>query len=294
MTTLGIDIGGTKILAVRVDGTGRVTGRRRVPTPSGGRAAVLDAVVRLVTPFRDSDPAVGAMGIGFPGLVEQDQRRIRSSVILPGFEEFDLASWAEEACGFSCGIDNDVNHAARAELSLREPPDESFLLITVGTGIGGAIVWNGSLWRGAGGFAGEVGHISVDRRGPRCTCGRRGCLGVLASGSALRHRVAQPPERWPEVWENGDPDFQEAVRETAELLGEGLANAINLMSFPKVIVGGALADFGERYLDWVRCSVRNHAFDEIAALVPIEAARAGYDAGAIGAALFAREISADR
>ncbi|HEX4275966.1 MAG TPA: ROK family protein [Bryobacteraceae bacterium] len=278
---VGIDVGGTKVLIHVVDAQGRLIGEDRRPSsratgPRDLLALIEDAVdgARRVAP-------VGAVGVGFPGLTDVDRGVVLSSVILDGWRDVPLACLLGERLGIPCAVDNDVNNAARAELAQRGEDGRDMLFITVGSGVGGALVLAGKLWTGASGLAGEIGHIAVDTDGPRCLCGRIGCAGPRASGQAIAQRLADA----------ANIDAWSIVGETAVLLGRAIASALNLLNLPLVVVGGGVADLGDRYLALIERAVRAEAFPEIAAACRIEPARAGYEAGATGAALLALQRS---
>jgi glucokinase len=159
----------------------------------------------------------------------------------------------------------------------------------VGTGIGGAIAIDGELYRGPGGLAGEIGNTTIDHAGETCWCGRRGCLNTLASGSAIAAQLTDG-NSLAECWRKGDPAAIRAVERSAHWLGVGLANAINLLNPTLIIIGGGVAELGSCYLDSVEKAARREAFFEAASHCRFELARAGYEAGAIGAGIMAREL----
>jgi glucokinase len=285
MRAAGFDLGGSKLLACLIDEDGRVLGRTvrttgRGTGPTAARRLMTDAAAEL----RDGFGSFDAAGIGFPGQADFTRGMARASVMLDGWREVSLAEEMREALQVPCVVDNDVNAAAVAELKQREQeaPD-SMLFVAVGTGIGGAVVLNNRLWRGHTGVAGEIGNVTIDRHGPECWCGRRGCLNVFASGDAIERELdpGLPPAdrmRW------GDPRVDWVLLQAAEALGIGLANALNLLNPALVVLGGGVAQLGMRWLDAVAGKARAEAFPE-AGQCRFELARAGYEAGAVGAAL---------
>ncbi|HWF10063.1 MAG TPA: ROK family protein [Bryobacteraceae bacterium] len=276
---IGIDVGGSKVLVHVVDVHGRLIREdRRSSVRTTGPADLLALIEDAVDRARAVTP-IAALGIGFPGLTNVDRGVVLSSVILDGWRDVPLASLLAERLGIPCAVDNDVNNAARAELARRGDNGRDMLFITVGSGVGGALVLSGKLWTGASGLAGEIGHIAVDTDGPRCLCGRIGCAGPRASGLAIAERLASA----------GSADSWSVVAESTVLLGRAIASALNLLNLPLVVVGGGVAGLGDKYLALIERTVRAEAFPEIAAACRIEPARAGYEAGAAGAALLARE-----
>lgn len=299
MATVGLDLGGTKILALCVADDGAVLARarrdtgRNTPPP---RALAL--VGELVATLRaEAGAEVTAIGVGFPGLVDAPRGVARSSVMLDGWSEVPFAAAVRDATGLPCVIDNDVNAAAVAELHLRQRvgedvglPDDLMLLAAVGTGIGGALIVGGRLWRGRSGAAGELGNTSIDRHGATCQCRRRGCLNTSASGEAME-RAWGGPGLLRDAWRAGDARAAEVVRAGARALGCGLANAVHLLAPTLVVLGGGVAEYGEVWRAEVEAAVRAETFPEAIEACRVELARAGYDAGALGAARLAAEIA---
>jgi glucokinase len=282
MRTIGLDLGGSKLLACLIDEEGqllghaiRATGRHTGPSEACRLIGEASGEVRLR--FGQFDSA----GVGFPGQVDFPRGTVSGSVMLDGWLDVPLADLVAEKLGVPCVVDNDVNCAAVAELKQRaeEPPD-SMLFVAVGTGIGGAITLGNRLWRGHTGVAGEIGNVTIDRHGPRCWCGRRGCLNTFASGAAIEQQM-----------ESGNSQLTAVVERAAEALGIGLANALNLLNPALVVLGGGVAQLGEPWLEVVARTAREEAFPE-AGRCRFELARAGYEAGAVGAALLARDCLA--
>jgi glucokinase len=257
MMRLGLDLGGTKLLAALVDPRGGIVRTARCAT---GRDTDPDRALALIdTLVAELDAPFSACGLGFPGAVRDGVAL--SSVMLDGWQNVPFAARLQAHLKVPCTIDNDVNTAALAEQQIRGADD--FLFVSVGTGVGGAWVLNGRLRRGAHGIAGEIGHLSVDwRNGPACGCGWRGCVGVFAGGEAAE--------------KHGEPALQ------IDALAAGIASAINLVDPAWVFLGGGCMTDPDR-VEAVARQVRAFTFSE--AGTRIEPARAGYTAGALGAAL---------
>jgi predicted NBD/HSP70 family sugar kinase len=207
---------------------------------------------------------------------------------LPHCGQLDPASLIQERLGRPCAVDNDVNNAARAEVSLRGGDDLSMLFVSVGTGIGGAIVLHGRLWRGATNMAGEIGHVGVAQGGLRCLCGRRGCVGTLASGAAIERQLGRPVGTLAAVMTAPSPVVTNAVARACRILGGAIASTLNLLNLPLVTIGGGLADI-PGFVSAVAEAARGQAMPEIGAACRFECARAGQTAGAVGAALLVRD-----
>jgi len=300
---VGIDVGGTKVLAVSGDGAREL----RLPTPRGG-PLVIDAVCEIVQELGPGD----AVGVGIAGLVDRTGV-LRVGPNLPGIIDFPFKSELESRLGVPVAVDNDATTAMWAELRIGAARGATeVVLVTLGTGIGGGQVTGGLLQRGAHGFAGEPGHMVVDPRGPQCPCGRRGCWERFASGSGLGRlaRDAAFAGRATRVVElaGGDPESvrgehvtlaaREGDRGAAAVLREfgwwvalGIANLVNVLDPEVVVVGGGLAEAGELLLSPVRERFAELVLaPEHRPAVRIVAAELGERAGAIGAGLLAEEL----
>lgn len=294
---LGIDVGGTKCLALVVDDEGDVIDRRRVATPRGSTelAAVL---VDLVTSFDQQPAAWRSIGLGVPGLVTPDGV-IVSSPNLPGIENFGVGEVVSERLGRIVPVDNDANCAARAEwrVGAARGVDEA-LIVTLGTGIGGGVVTGGRLVRGAHGFAGEIGHMVVAVGGRTCACGRRGCWEQYASGTALRRLAAEARERGAEWTSSGDDAVD--VRRAAEAgdrsaraiidsfgdwIALGVATLCHVFDPEVIVIGGGVAHRADVVRDAVERHIGDHLYASHVRKSPdVRLARFGEDAGALGAA----------
>jgi glucokinase len=305
--SVGVDVGGTKILAIAVDESGRRIGNEvRRPTPQGADA-LFDAMVGVVSEVRASTGDIDAVGVGVPGLVDRNGR-LAVGPNLPGIADLSIRDELQARLNVSVAVDNDATCATWAEVKLgaAKGSDEAFM-VTLGTGIGGGVVTHGVLQRGANGFAGEPGHMVVDPKGPPCPCGRRGCWERFASGSGLGRLAREAAEsgkgrRFLE-FAGGDPEGVRGEHVTrAALEGDadalavfkefgwwaalGIANLVNLLDPEIVVVGGGLIGAGDIVLDPIR-----EAFPLLVLAaerrppVAIVPAQLGNDAGAIGAAL---------
>jgi glucokinase len=290
---------------VAVDGTGTVVAEHRVPTPVG-EAAILDTLVAVGEAL---GPAP-ALGIGVPGLVTVDGV-LALAPNLAGVEGLDVAGALRARFpGTVVRVDNDATCAGWAEAMVGAARGCAHaVLATLGTGIGGGIVANGQVVRGAHGFAGEVGHMVVDPHGPPCPCGQRGCWERFASGSGLgrlgREAAAARPggrmaalaggdpeavrgEHVTAAAAEGDADGREVMERFAWWVALGLVNLANAFDPEVIVLGGGMVEAGDVLLGPVRA-----AYDGLVMggrrrpPVRIEAAALGEHAGAIGAALLA-------
>jgi glucokinase len=304
---IGVDVGGTKILALQLRADDTIAAEARTSTPQGGEA-VLDAIAQVVTNLA----AVSAVGVGAPGLVDH-AGVLRFAPNLPHVVGLPVRDGLEQRLpGVVVTVDNDATCAGWAERVLGAGQGSGdLLLVTLGTGIGGALVANGSLVRGSNRFAGEIGHMVVDTHGPPCPCGKRGCWERYASGSGLGRlgREAAEAGQAPRIVElaggdpvavrgehvtaaavEGDADALQVVGTFAWWVGLGLANLANVLDPECIVLGGGLVAAGGLFLEPVR-----NAFVELVEAaeyrpnIRIVLAELGQRAGAVGAALLARE-----
>ena len=312
--TVGVDVGGTKVLAGVVDSTGRVLRKLRRQTPSTDAAAVEDTIVDLVAQFSSSFP-VAAVGIGAAGFVDASRSTVLFSPHL-AWQEEPLRAKVGSRVHLPVVVDNDANVSALAECHFGAGRGHRIVLcVTLGTGIGGAVVIDGRVFRGANGMAGEFGHIQMVPGGYRCECGNRGCWEQYASGNALvreaREMIAASSPManalreltggdpaalsGPLVTEaarNGDPLARAMLGEIGSWLGVGLAGMTAAFDPSCIIVGGGVSEAGELLLDSTREAFRRTLTGRgLRPEPPILPAALGADAGFIGAADMARSAA---
>ncbi|WP_436410270.1 ROK family protein [Microbacterium thalli] len=287
---IGVDVGGTKILGVAVDETGRETASVRRPT-GWGPDAVADGIAVVIDELAASAGSV-SVGIGVPGQILPGSGVVEHALNL-GIERSDLAAAVAGRTGIRPAIDNDVRCAAVGARALL-PALGSLAYLNLGTGIAAGIVDAAGPRRGARGAAGEIGHVSIDPAGPSCRCGQRGCIEALAGGGAVAQRWGRPadlPVR--DVFDAADGGDVCAVALRADLV-RGVAGAVQLLvlttDVDAVVLGGGVAGLGDRLLAPVRTALaasaavspflRSLRLADRAVLVP-----AGAAVGALGAAL---------
>lgn len=290
---VGIDVGGTKILTVAVDRVdpGRVLARHIAPVPG-----TVDGFVEAVVEGARAVGVADTIGIGVPGLVDGGGV-LRAAPHLGHLVGVPIGGLVAGALGVGgVAIDNDANCALRAEMAIGAAFDvDEVVLVTLGTGIGGAIAIDGAVRTGAHGFAGEPGHMMVDPAGPRCPCGRRGCWERYASGTGLVHLAATAGLRVDHGEEviararRGDAAAIEVVERFAWWLGAGLASLADILDPGLFLIGGGLSADADLWIDVVRSTMTAETLGGGCRTVPVEVARAGPEAGAIGAALLAVE-----
>ncbi len=310
---IGIDVGGTKIAAARVSSTGAILARAVVPSPADDTDAIVEAMVGAAGAVRAA--GVTAVGISAAGMVEIGTGIMRFAPNLV-WRDVDLRARVGGPLGLRTVVENDNNSAAWGEYRFGAGRGRRHVLfVGVGTGIGGGIIVDGALVRGAHGFAAEIGHFVVQPDGELCGCGSHGCWETVASGSAItreaRKAVARhahsaiaelaggDPDRAigsmvTQAARGGDPTATGILADVGHRLGEGIGGLVNILDPEVVIVGGGAAEAGELLLAPARTAFRmtveaaDHRPD-----VPIVAAELGTDAGVIGAAVLALDGTPD-
>jgi glucokinase len=313
LPTIGIDLGGTNLRIGVVDASGRVVDEHRARAPRE-----LDALVEAIRAGLDTlaQREIGALGVGAAGMVDDDGV-VRYAPNLPMFVEAPLRALVQDIVDVPVIVDNDANVAAWGEYchgALRGHPNS--LLITLGTGVGGGVISNGRLLRGAHGFAAEVGHWQFDPAGPTCACGEIGHWEAMASGTALgrtgraRARAGDAPrllaraggdvERVDGVIvgdsaQAGEPDGVAILEQFAEIVALGLAGLANILDPEIIVVSGGLVELGDALLVPMRAAFRGHLEGSAhRPEVPIVAGELGDAAGVVGAAALARDPTAAR
>ena len=315
--TIGVDLGGTKLLAAVVHGGGRVSSLRRWPRRVAGYEEAVDAIADLVASLRreaeERGEAVVAVGIAIAAFLTARRDRVRGATYLTAWDDRPFPADLQARVGVPVIIENDADAAAWGEFVLGAGRGEqSVVMTTVGTGIGGGIVVDGHLLRGGFGFGGELGHVVVAPGGRSCGCGSRGCLEAYASGTALTQTVraaaASDPAGAGRLLERagGDPEGIDGpaiiaaalegdrmavagLREVGEWLGRGLAQVAAVLDPSVLVVGGGLAEAaGDLIADPARAAYAEAvSIPAVRPLAPIRLAGLGNTAGLLGAATMA-------
>lgn len=307
-TILAADFGGTHLRAAIVDEAGTIAARNEIDTPER-REDVLEPVLELLErTARAADGRPDACCIASAGLIDAKRGRVIISPNIPGFRGLEIGEPAGERLGMPVYLENDASAAALGEHRFGAGRDfEQLVHLTLGTGIGGGLVLDGRLYRGARGFAGEVGHMIVDAQGPECACGSRGCLEALASGTAFARRAKRLVEsgRSPALAklvggeepsgehlqaaaQQGDALSEAEIRNAGHYLGLGIGSLINILNPEAVTFSGGLLAMGEMYFEPMRKALAAMAYGPTSG-VAIRFSELGDDAGLLGAAAVAFE-----
>jgi glucokinase len=316
--TVGVDVGGTKLVASAVDPEGRTLGLERWPEPVREYEDVLGAISELVGRIRASvDPSpVGAVGVAAAAFIDADRRRVRGATYLVDWRDRPFAADLADRLQLPVVVENDADAAAWGEYRYGAGRGtRSLVLATVGTGIGGGIVIDGRLVTGGFGLGGEIGHLQVVPDGVRCGCGARGCVEQYASGTAIaaavRSAVREDPAAAPRLLARaggdvaridgrlittlageGDEPARRALGEGGVWLGRALAQVATVVDPSLIVVGGGLAEAaGDLVLEPVRRSFAAAAsLPHVRPPAPITAAALGNAAGIVGAASLAAAL----
>lgn len=313
---IGVDLGGTKILAGVVDASGEVRSRSKKRTRAEkGTERVIERVLRCVRESADeagiSFDQIRCVGVGAPGALDPVSGVIAEAPNL-GWRDFPLRQALEDSLGLRVVVENDVNAGTWGEFRLGAGIGTQNLVgVFVGTGIGGGLILGGRLFRGSTGKAGEIGHIKIAPEGPVCGCGQEGCFESLASRLAIQREFEIAAKKGKkssvlravggdaskirsgliaEGYESGDKLTRSILRRTAARLAEGVAAAVALLNPEMVVLGGGLiealsAEFFESVLDEVEKRTFQPSLDGLR----VERAVLGDDAVILGAACIARE-----
>jgi glucokinase len=318
----GLDLGGTKIQAVVLDGRRNVLGEAKsaTPTSNGAQDVILALVSTLGSACADAGVEISdlaGVGVGSPGAIDAQRGVVTGARNLPGEgAPIPIGAGLKTLAGTRAYVDNDVTVGVNAEYVLGAARrSKSLLGVWWGTGVGGGIVLNGKPWEGRGAAA-ELGHVVVKVDGAHCTCGRRGCMEAYAGRGAMEIRARRLHERgrktdlfkimekrgrtrltsgvWARALEHGDELATELIERALTALGAGIASAVNLLDVETVVVGGGLGTrLGEPYVERIREAMMPHLFvDDRPPRVAL--AELGDLGGAIGAALLVPRNSSSK
>lgn len=310
--TVGVDVGGTKVLGGVVDASGKVLATSRRDTPRKGGSELTKTIAAVALELMQ-DHSITAVGVSAAGFVSSDRKTMLATPNIADWNGVQLDLELTKLIGLPVVIENDANAAAWGEAKFGAGRNQAhMMMLTIGTGVGGGIVVNNELYRGAFGIAAEFGHLRVVPEGHLCGCGARGCFEQYASGSALRRHAREAISASPDLARNllargdgtidgltgqaitdaardGDAVALAAFQTTAQYLGAGIASLAVLLDPSCVVIGGGVIDAGEILLAPTREAMKRympfagkHPYPEIVA------AELGNEAGLVGVADLAR------
>ncbi len=312
---IGVDLGGTTVRAGLVDAAGSILRELSLSTESERADDLFRQLTTLVRELNGDPEASGrvaAVGVGLPGLVNSGTHQVVMLPNLPDLSTIDLFNELKSLTGLPVVVDNDSNAAAYGEFVVGAGRGAStFLYIGIGTGIGAGLVVGGKVWRGANGYAGEFGHMTIDPDGIECPCGNVGCLETVASAPNIVRRARErlfrdrtsslsrlviPRDREftsediANAAASGDDMAQLIMDRTAMFLGVALAGVVNMLNVDAIVLGGGVVlAAGDSLIEPVIEHTRRRAFGPSFEACRISAAQLGMSSGVVGAALLARD-----
>lgn len=307
---IGVDLGGQNLRIALVTPAGIVREGIQLPVGSDrSAAAVARQIGEGIRAIVAKEGGVRLpVGCGIPGIVDADQGLVHASPNFPPWHDEPIASMISAECGCDVHIDNDANlHALGEAVRGAGRGHRNTVMLTLGTGIGGGLVFDGRVFHGDAGFAGEVGHIVVEPEGPVCGCGGRGCLELYAAARGFRLLASRLPsaERdallaaagldlsalTPEVMARLDDAGERIARqlwqEFGRYLGIGIATLVNVLGVMTFVIGGGITRSWERFQEEARRSALEHTYPHHAERLRLLRAELGEDAGVLGAAIHA-------
>lgn len=275
MLTLAIDIGGTKFSMALFDGERMKLRETRATDREGGRAWMMEQILAIARRWQQAE-RIDRCGIGFGGPVIFPEQRVALSTHVGGWSNVRLAAEIEAELGIPCVMDNDANTGALGEALYGAGIGyDPLFYMTLSTGIGGGIVSEGRIWRGADSYAGEVGHLTTRPDGPECLCGARGCYERMCSGLWLERDHGRPAKELLE-----DPAF---VARYVVDLALGLKAVIMLLNPARIVIGGGISKAGEALLGPLRAELRRQITSWSQARLDVVPAALGDDSVLYGA-----------
>ncbi len=282
MNTLAVDIGGTKFAVALFEGDKMIRRESRPTDREGGRDWMLQQVVGIAREWK-RELSFERCGIGFGGPVDFGDQRVAFSTHIGGWNDFKLTAFLAEALGVPAIMDNDANAGALGEaLHGAGRGHDPLFYMTLSTGIGGGIYAGGQIWRGADGWAGEIGHVSIRPDGPECLCKARGCFERLCCGLWLERDYGKPAKELLR-----DPNF---VARYVVDLALGLKTCIMLLNPSRIVIGGGISNAGDALFGPLRVELDRQITDWSGARVDVAPAALGNDSVLYGALALAKTL----
>ncbi len=281
MNTLALDIGGTKFTVAAFTGDGMVRRLSEATDREGGREWLLGRIAAIAREWARTLP-FDRCGIGFGGPVDFPNQKVALSTHVGGWQDFDFPAWVRSSLGLRAVMDNDANVGALGEAAYGAGHGASPLFyMTLSTGIGGGIVHEGRVWRGADSYAGEIGHLTIRPDGPDCLCGSNGCFERLCCGLWLERDHGRSARELLQ-----DPEF---VARYVRDLALGLKACIMLLNPARIVIGGGMSKAGDALFVPLRKELRRQITEWSRARIDVVPASLGDDSVLYGALVLARE-----
>jgi len=257
----------------------------------------------IVSGLREGSPSIGGIGLAAPGVIDRGSGVIRQSPNFPEWLDVALGADLAETTGLPVVLENDVNAIALAEHQCGAGRGASAMVcLALGTGVGGGVILNGALWRGARGMAGELGHVSVAHEGRQCPCGNLDCLEQYVGAVGIRRslveaggtyaemaRSSDAPRQVAALARAGDPVAQQLFRAVGTCLGRAITTCLHVLDLDRVVICGGIAAEFELFVGPLEETVRAHSYTAMASDLAVVPGALGAPAGVLGAALVAME-----
>jgi glucokinase-like ROK family protein len=308
---VGVDIGATSIDVALADVTGKIIQRCSQAADVRNRPEVLlgtcvQLIKELVSLQGCQTDQILGIGVGVPGPVDFARGVLVAPPLMPGWENFPIRNFFKESFPSAyIVVDNDVNIMALGEQRAGDGAGiDHFIFVKIGTGIGAGIISNGKIHRGSDGCAGDIGHICVDKEGPLCTCGNKGCLEAMSAGPAITSKAMEAiqngsspilsqmrksngdvirPEDVNVACREGDQAALDIIRASGQMVGDVLASLVNFFNPSHIFIGGGIANFGNHLLVAIRRAVLQRSLPLATTHLTIKFSSMGSDAGVTGA-----------
>ena len=305
--TVGVDLGGTSVKMGIVSEKGKIFKKISVETKAaGGPDAVVGQIKKGLKEILSKSPGkISGIGIGAPGIVSIKKGTVENPPNFPDWEKVNLGKLIEKEFGYNVYVENDANAAAIGELIFGVGKKyDSFIMVTLGTGVGGGIIIKNRIYRGEFGAAGEIGHVSIDHNGPQCNCGSFGCIEAYVGNHYLVSRISKelPDQPSSKIWELIDNDLdkltpkiidiaseagdlyaQSVVKKMGFYIGCALASVSNLLDISTFIIGGGVSGFGKPLFDAIKETASSRVLTPLRNRVKVHPAKLKNDAGIKGA-----------
>ncbi|MBD3289260.1 ROK family protein [candidate division KSB1 bacterium] len=304
---IGLDLGGTNLKYALGDETGKLSTKKSMPSLSNeNQDKIFENIFSAIEELLDeTDSDIPAIGMGTPGSVNFERGQLNGTTPnIPDWTNAPIKKSIEDKFGIPTYVDNDANVVALAEARCGAAADcSSVVCFTIGTGIGGGIILDNKILRGASYSAAEVGHITVEMNGKPCGCGNFGCLEAYAAAPAMikryRHKLKRTGLLYKEDQLSPEFIFQKAaveedfaietINETCDYLGTGIASIVNVLNPEMVLIGGGVSEAGEEFIQRIEKVVRQKIMKACSDVLKVGKVQLGNDAGVVGAILLAAE-----
>jgi len=303
--SIGIDLGGTSVKFGLVNEAGKIKKKFSLDTnASKGPKAVIEQIKTGTAQLLKSKEKIIGIGIGTPGSVIKKKGIVENPPNFKGWGRIPLGSIIKKEFDKKVYVENDANVAAIGELIFGAGKKyDNFIMITLGTGVGGGIIINRKIYRGESGAAGEIGHVSINEKGKKCKCGSRGCIETYAGNNYLieqvkkelpRHKDSKlhkllseghtlTPKLIHEAYLLNDSYSELIITDLGQKLGSALASIINVLDIPRIIIGGGVAGFGEILFDTVQSTIKSRVMKPFRPRIKVKPAKLKNEAGIKGA-----------